>query len=187
VQLDRSLPEDIGVYVMSISEIDWQADVIASAISLPLEKRINILQMVNIQQRLEFINSSLAQELDVLRIEDDLQSKVQREVDKNQREFYLREQIKAIQLELGERDIWEQEIIEYQQKIGKMVLPDEVRKTANKELSRLKEGPSFSPEMGIIRSYLDWIMELPWTEQTEDNLDINHAISILEENHFGLK
>jgi ATP-dependent Lon protease len=187
VQLDRSLPEDIGVYVMSISEIDWQADVIASAISLPLEKRIKILQMVNIQERLEFINSSLAQELDVLRIEDDLQSKVQREVDKNQREFYLREQIKAIQLELGERDIWEQEIIEYQQKIGKMVLPDEVRKTANKELSRLKEGPSFSPEMGIIRSYLDWIIELPWTEQTEDNLDINHAITVLEENHFGLE
>ncbi len=187
VQLDRSLPEDIGVYVMSISEINWQADVIASAISLPIEKRIKILQMVDIQERLQFINSCLAQELDVVRIEDDLQSKVQREVDKNQREFYLREQIKAIQLELGEKDIWEQEIIEYQQKLGKLVLPDEVRKTANKELSRLKEGPSFSPEMGIIRNYLDWIIDLPWVEQSEDNLDINHAIQILGENHFGLE
>lgn len=187
VQLDRSLPEDIGVYVMSISEIDWQADVIASAISLPLEKRVKILQMVDIQERLQFINSCLAQELDVLRIEDDLQSKVQREVDKNQREFYLREQIKAIQLELGERDIWEQEIFEYQQKLSKLALPDEVRKTANKELSRLKEGPSFSPEMGIIRNYLDWIIELPWKEQSEDNLDINHAIKVLEDNHFGLE
>jgi ATP-dependent Lon protease len=187
VQLDRSLPEDIGVYVISISEIDWQADVIASAISLPLEKRVKILQMVDIHERLQFINHCLAQELDVLQIEDDLHSKVQKEVDKNQREFYLREQIKAIQLELGERDIWEQEIIEYQQKLAKMVLPDEVKKIANKELSRLKEGPSFSPEMGIIRNYLDWIIDLPWTEQTEDNLDINHAITILEQNHYGLE
>ncbi len=187
VQLDRSLPEDIGVYVMSISEIDWQADVIASAISLPIEKRIKILQMVDIKERLEFINSCLAQELDVLRIEDDLQNKVQREVDKNQREFYLREQIKAIQLELGERDLWEQEIIEYQQKLEKMMLPDEVRKVANKELSRLKEGPSFSPEMGIIRNYLDWIIDLPWKEQSKDNLEINHAVKILAENHYGLE
>ena len=187
VQLDRSLPEDIGVYVMSISEIDWQADVIASAISLPIEKRIKILQMVDIQERLEYINSCLAQELDVLRIEDDLQNKVQREVDKNQREFYLREQIKAIQMELGERDIWEQEIIEYQQKLGKIMLPDEVRKVANKELGRLKEGPSFSPEMGIIRNYLDWIIDLPWAEQTKDNLDINHAIKVMAENHYGLE
>ncbi len=187
VQLDRSLPEDIGVYVMSISEIDWQADVIASAISLPIEKRTRILQMVDIQERLEYINSCLAQELDVLRIEDDLQNKVQHEVDKNQREFYLREQIKAIQMELGERDIWEQEIIEYQQKLGKMMLPEEVRKVANKELGRLKEGPSFSPEMGIIRNYLDWIIDLPWSEQTKDNLDISHAIKIMTENHYGLE
>lgn len=187
VQLDRSLPEDISVYVMSISEIDWQVDVIASAISLPLEKRIKILQMVDIDERLQYINQCLAQELDVLRIEDDLHSKVQREVDKNQREFYLREQIKAIQLELGERDIWEQEIVEYQKKINKLTLSDEVKKVANKELSRLKEGPSYSPEMGIIRNYLDWIIELPWSEQTKDNLDIKHAVHILEENHYGLE
>jgi len=187
VQLDRSLPEDISVYVMSISEIDWQADVIASAISLPFEKRVAILQYVDINERLQFINQCLAQELDVLRIEDDLHSKVQREVDKNQREFYLREQIKAIQMELGERDIWEQEIIDYQRKLAKSNLPDEVEKVANKELSRLKEGPSFSPEMGIIRNYLDWIIDLPWSEQTEDDLDIKHAIHILTQNHYGLE
>lgn len=187
VQLDRSLPEDISVYVMSISDISWQTDIIASAISLPFEKRVNILQLVDIEERLKFINQCLAQELDVLRIEDDLHSKVQREVDKNQREFYLREQIKAIQMELGEHDMWEQEIIEYQQKIAKLSLPEEVRKVAKKELGRLKEGPSFSPEMGIIRNYLDWIIDLPWAKQTEDNLDIKHAVSVLNSNHHSLE
>jgi len=187
VQLDRSLPEDIGVYVMSISDINWQVDLIASAISLPLEKRIQILQLEDIEQRLQFLNTCLVQELDVLQIEDDLHSKVQREVDKNQREFYLREQIKAIQMELGERDLWEQEVIEYQQKLAKVSMPDEVKRTANKELARLKEGPSFSPEMGIIRNYLDWIIDLPWTAETTDNLDINHAIEVLNQNHYGLE
>lgn len=187
VQLDRSLPEDIGVYVMNISDINWQVDLIASAISLPLEKRIEILQLEDIEQRLQFINTCLVQELDVLQIEDDLHSKVQREVDKNQREFYLREQIKAIQMELGERDLWEQEVIEYQQKLARVSMPDEIKRTASKELARLKEGPSFSPEMGIIRNYLDWLIDLPWIEETTDNLDINHAVDILNHNHYGLE
>ncbi|NMC45734.1 MAG: endopeptidase La [Chloroflexi bacterium] len=187
VQLDRSLPEDIGVYVMNISDINWQVDLIASAISLPLAKRIEILQLEDIEQRLHFLNTCLVQELDVLQIEDDLHSKVQREVDKNQREFYLREQVKAIQMELGERDLWEQEVVEYQQKLAKVSMPDEIKRTANKELARLKEGPSFSPEMGIIRNYLDWLIDLPWTEETTDNLDINHAIEILNHNHYGLE
>jgi len=187
VELNQSLPEDMAAYVMSIPEIEWQTDLMASALSLPLEKRLEILQIKEIQERLEYLNTCLAQELDILQIEDNLRSRVQREVDKSQRDFYLHEQMKAIQLELEEGDIWEQEIIEYQQKLEKMTLPEEVRRTAQRELKRLKEGAAFSPEMGIIRTYLDWIIDLPWTKQSKDDLDVTHAQKILETNHFGLE
>lgn len=186
-QLDRTLPDDAGLLLTNIDNPGWLADMIANTISPEIEDKKKLLTLVKPIERLSYLNRLLAQELDVLELEKSIQSKVQQEVDKSQREFYLREQEKAIQSELGEGDIWEQEIKTYRDKILKLSLPKDIRSIANKELERLSTGSSFSPETGIIRNYLDWIMDLPWNQTTTDNLSVRHASRVLEKNHFGLK
>jgi len=186
VQLDRSLPDDAQLYTMNIREPGWLADTIATAISLPFKERQDLLMLVEPEDRLKRVNWLLAQELDVLQLEDEIQSRVQSEVDRSQREFYLREQMKAIQNELGEGDVWTREIAELKEKIDKAEFHDEARKVALKELERLSQMPSMAPEVGVIRTYLDWLLDLPWKNATEDNLDVPHAAEILEQYHYGL-
>ncbi len=186
VQLDRSLPDEAHLFSINISEPGWLADMIATAISLPFKERQALLMLPDPTERLKRVNWLLAQELDVLQLEDEIQSKVQNEVDRSQREFYLREQMKAIQTELGEGDIWVREITELRERILNTQMPDEARAAANRELDRLMQMPSMAPEVGIIRTYLDWILELPWAVVTEDNLDVAHAAKILNQNHYGL-
>ena len=187
VQHDRSLPDEANVFSLNINEPGWLADMVATAISPSLENRKEIISILNPKERLSFLSTLLAQELDVLLLEENIQTKVQKEVDKSQREFYLREQIKAIQVELGEGDIWEQEIQNYRKKIKEINLPKEIFFVALKEVEKLSNGSSLSPEVGIIRNYLDWILELPWNRHTEDDLSVNHASRILKKNHFGLQ
>ncbi|NPV86041.1 MAG: endopeptidase La [Anaerolineae bacterium] len=186
VQLDRSLPEEAHLFSLNISEPGWLADMIATAISLPFNERQELLAMVDPVERLKRLNWLLAQELDVLQLEDDIHTRVQSEVDRSQREFYLREQMKAIQTELGEGDIWSREIEELKAKIDKAGLPKEVLATAQKEVERLAQMPAMSPEVGMLRAYIDWILDLPWTQETEDNLDVVHASQVLDQYHFGL-
>jgi len=186
VQLDRSLPDEAHLFSINISEPGWLADMIATAISLPFKERQALLMLPDPVERLKRINWLLAQELDVLQLEDEIQSKVQNEVDRSQREFYLREQMKAIQTELGEGDIWIREVAELRERIDKAAMPDEARVAAIKEIDRLSQMASMAPEVGIIRTYLDWILELPWSNLTEDNLDVPHAAKTLNDNHYGL-
>jgi ATP-dependent Lon protease len=187
VQLDRSIPEEAHIFALNISEPGWLADMIATALALNYDEKQSLLLMTEPLQRLQRINQLLAQELDVLELEDEIHSRVQSEVDRSQREFYLREQMKAIQTELGEGDIWTRDIGDLRERIEKMTLPDEARQTALKEIERLNQMPPMAPEVGIIRTYLDWIMELPWSNFTEDNLDVKHAGRVLERDHYGLK
>ncbi|HEX9018732.1 MAG TPA: endopeptidase La [Anaerolineaceae bacterium] len=187
VQLDRSLPDEAHLFSINIPEPGWLADMIATAVSLPFKERQTLLLLPDPAERLKRINWLLAQELDVLQLEDEIQSKVQNEVDRSQREFYLREQMKAIQTELGEGDIWIREIAELRDRVEKTQMPEEARAAAIKEADRLAQMPSMAPEVGIIRTYLDWILELPWTNQTEDDLDVAHAAKILNQNHYGLR
>ncbi len=186
VQLDRSLPDEAHLFSVNISEPGWLSDMIATAISLPFNERLDLLKIIEPKDRLKKMNWLLAQELDVLQLEDEIQNRVQSEVDRSQREFYLREQLKAIQNELGEGDIWTREINELRKKIEDKVMPEEAKKQAKKEIERLTQMPAMAPEVGIIRTYLDWIIDLPWDTYTTDNLDVHHAAKILEENHFGL-
>jgi ATP-dependent Lon protease len=186
VQLDRSLPEEAHLFSINITEPGWLADMVATAISLPFKERQSLLLLVEPQERLKRVNWLLAQELDVLQLEDEIQTRVQSEVDRSQREFYLREQLKAIQTELGEGDIWTREITELREKIEKIELPEEAHTTALKEVDRLVQMPPMAPEVGIIRTYLDWILDLPWSKETEDNLDVIHAAQVLEQYHYGL-
>ena len=186
IQLDRSLPDEAHLFSVNISEPGWLADMIATAISLPFDERMKLVTITEPKSRLKRLNWLLAQELDVLQLEDEIQNRVQSEVDRSQREFYLREQLRAIQNELGEGDVWSRELNELREKIESKKMPEEVKKQAFKEIDRLTQMPAMAPEVGIIRTYLDWIIDLPWDEKTEDNLDVRHAARVLEKNHYGL-
>lgn len=186
VQLDRSLPEEAYLYVLNIQEPGWVADMIATTIAPPLEQRQELLLTLDPLERLRRVIKILAQEADVLELEDEIHTRAQGEVDRTQREFYLREQMKAIQTELGEGDPWTREVYDLRSRIEGVSLPEEVQVRALKEADRLSQMPAMSPEVGIIRTYIDWILELPWTEATEDNLDVRHAGKILDQYHYGL-
>jgi ATP-dependent Lon protease len=186
VQLSRVLPEDAYVAAMNMTEPGSLADLIASFLDLELEERQELLEILDPGERLRRLSILLANELDVLELEYKIHDEVQREVDRSQREFFLREQMRAIQNELGEIDIQMAEVQEVEEQLAAAEMPDEVRAKAEKELSRLKAMPPAAPEVGIIRTYLDWLLELPWTTKTEDNLDIPQVARTLDANHYGL-
>jgi ATP-dependent Lon protease len=186
VQLDRSLPEEAYLYALNIEDPGWLADMITSAVAPPLDERIDLLQQLEPQRRLKKVVEILAREADVLELEDEIHSRAQSEVDRSQREFYLREQMRVIQSELGEGDPWLRELNELRSRVEGVSLPEEAKLRALKEIDRLAQMPSMSPEVGIIRTYIDWILELPWMNSTDDNLDVKHAAKILDQYHYGL-
>jgi ATP-dependent Lon protease len=186
VQLNRSLPEEAYLYALNIDEPGWLADMVVTSIAPPFEERQKLLQTLNPVERLKRVVKLLAQEVDVLELEDEIHSRAQSEVDRTQREYYLREQMKAIQTELGEGDLWARELCELRSRIEGISLPEEVQLRALKEIERLGQMPPMSPEVGIIRTYIDWILDLPWTAATDDNLDVQHAAQVLEQYHYGL-
>jgi len=186
VQLDRSLPEEAYLYALNIDDPGWLADMIITAVSPPFDVRTDLLMTLDPLERLEAALDALAKEEDVLELEDEIHSRAKSEVNRTQREYYLREQMKAIQSELGESDPWTTEILELQTRVESAGLPEEAQVRALKEVSRLSQMPSMSPEVGIIRTYVEWILDLPWTNATEDNLDVTHAAKVLESKHYGL-
>jgi len=187
VRFSRSIPDDAYVAAMNAEEPGWLGDLVASFLDLDVAVRQELLEMGDCTQRLQRISIVLASELDVLELEDRIQSQVQEEVDRSQREYFLREQMRVIQSELGESDPLLQEMNELLTQIGEGHLPEEVRAKAEKELSRLRGLPSSTPEAGVIRTYVDWLLNLPWDEETEDSLDIAAAARILEHTHYGLR
>jgi ATP-dependent Lon protease len=186
VQLNRSLPDEAYLYALNIEEPGWLADMIVTTISPAIEERLILLQELDPSERLKQVVSLLAQEVDVLELEDQIHTRAQSEVDRTQREFYLREQLRIIQTELGESDPWIREISDLRKRVEGISLPEEVMLRALKEIDRLNQMPAMSPEVGIIRTYIDWILDLPWMTATDDNLDVAHAAKILEQYHYGL-
>ncbi|MCZ2128475.1 MAG: endopeptidase La [Anaerolineales bacterium] len=187
IELDHSIPEEAHVFAASINEPGWLADMIATSLGLTYEAKLRLLMILDPKTRLNQLNNLLAAEVDVLELEDEIHARVQDEVDKNQREFYLREQMRQIQSELGEGDIFTREATDLKKRVESASLPDEVRKAAMKEVERINQMPPMSPEVGIIRAYVDWILDLPWDNFTPDNLDVKNAAKILERDHYGLK
>jgi ATP-dependent Lon protease len=187
VQLNRTLPEEAYLYASNIDDPGWLGDLIASALELSISERQAILETLDPVTRLQRISVLLGSELDVLELEDRIHNQVQSEVDRSQREMYLREQMRAIQTELGEGDVWAQEIADLRELVNHLSLPEEVQARALKEIQRLTQMPAMSPEVGIIRTYIDWLVELPWSEATADNLDVRHAKEVLDRDHYGLR
>jgi ATP-dependent Lon protease len=186
VQLNHNLPEDAYVAAVNAEDPGLLADLVASIIDLDVPRRQQLLEELDATRRLEHLSIELATELDVLELENRIQSQVQEGIDKGQREYFLREQIRVMQDELGEGDPYVEEVKELRGQIAGLKLPEEIEKRAMKELHRLEGLSSASPETGVIRTYLDWIISLPWSAKTEDSLDIKTAERILDETHFGL-
>src|SRR5258708_2360649 len=187
VQLDRSIPEEAHLFAMNIAEPGWLADMIATSLSLNYDAKQSLLTLLEPRGRLQAVNKILAQEVDVLELEDEIHSRVQNEVDKSQREFYLREQMKQIQNELGEGDIFTRDAADLKVKVEAANLPAEAKMVALKELDRLNQMPPMAPEVAIIRTYIEWIVDLPWANSSPDNLDVKNAAKILDRDHYGLK
>lgn len=179
-----------GETLFTISEIEEPgkfADMIASNVAIKLDDKQSVLDCIDELKRLQLVADILQKEIDILEIDKEIASSVKQQIDKSQREYFLREQMKVIQKELGETENDEDEVDELRRKIKELPLSDEARAKAEKELSRMVKMAPGSPEISVIRSYIDWIVSLPWGKYTVDNLDLQNARKILDADHYGLE
>jgi ATP-dependent Lon protease len=181
------LPEELQLAVTNLDDPSALGHLIAGALRIPSEEKQELLEEVNVARRLRRLSEILTRELEVVRLGTKIQSQVESEIDKGQREYFLRQQLKAIQEELGEGDEQQAELSELRERIEAAELPEEPRKQAERELGRLEKLPPAAAEYGVIRSYLEWLTELPWAKETEDNLEIDHAREVLDEDHYDLE
>ncbi len=181
------LPEELQMAVANIEDPAALGHLIAGALRISTEEKQALLEEIDVGARLRQLSQFLARELEVVQLGSQIQSQVQSEVDKGQREFFLRQQLKAIQDELGEGDEQQAEVNELRQRVEEAKLPEQALKAAERELSRLEKLPPAAAEHGVIRTYLEWLVELPWSQWTEDNLDIAHAREVLDADHYDLE
>ena len=186
LKLSPFLPPEFGPMAKSITEAGTLADLITSIINAPVEEKQKVLDIADVKQRLKELTRMVNHQMEVLELGNKIQTKVKDDIDKSQREYYLRQQLKAIKQELGETDENTVETEEYRKKIDEKNLPDEAKKEALRELERLSRMHSSSAEYTVSSTYLDWVTALPWHESTTDNLDITLARKILDEDHYGL-
>jgi ATP-dependent Lon protease len=181
------LPEELQLAVANLEDPSALTHLIAGALRISTQEKQELLEQVDVAKRLRRLSEILARELEVVQLGTKIQSQVQSEIDKGQREYYLREQLKAIQQELGEGDEQQAEINELRERIEQANLPEDARKQADRELGRLERLPPAAAEYGVIRTYLEWLVELPWSVTTDDNLDIAHAREVLDADHYDLE
>jgi ATP-dependent Lon protease len=187
VKLTNRTAVDMLVTVGGVEEPARFADIVVSNLSLKIGQKQQILEAFDPLERLRRLHAILIKELDILRVEKKINLRVKRQIDKMQREYYLKEQLKAIQKELGEDDGVLSEVEDYRNRIKEAGLPEDTEEKVLKEADRLLKLAPGSAETGVIRGYLDWILELPWNKETEDNLDLKFAQKVLEEDHYGLE
>lgn len=182
----ESFPEEVIEFVMGMDDPGWLADFLVTTFGIDLPRRQQFLEMLLVDERMRQIAALLNQELNVQEIRNEISGQVQEEITRNQRETILREQMRVIQNELGEYDIYQQDLIDLREQIETADLTAEARDKAYKELTRLEMMPPIAPEVGIIRTYLDWLVSLPWTKTSIDNLDVTRAQKVLDAEHHGL-
>jgi ATP-dependent Lon protease len=187
IALSPSVPEEASVLLENIENPSALADFLAANLSLGIAEKQQLLEEVDATRRLEKISVALANQLEVLELSHKIQGRVRESIDKSQREYFLQEQLKAIQTELGKGDRQSEELKQIGNNIRKAKMPKKVETEALRELDRLGKIPPASPEYSVIRTYLDWVCELPWSVQTKDQLDINKAERILNQDHYDLR
>ena len=181
------LPEELQLAVTNIDDPSALSHLIAGALRITVEEKQELLEETDVTRRLRRLSEILARELEVIQLGSRIQSEVQSEMEKGQREYYLREQLKAIQRELGEEDETQAEVNELRERIAGANLPEHAQRAADRELSRLERLPPAAAEYGVIRTYLEWLVELPWSMTTTDDLDIGHAREVLDADHYDLE
>ena len=187
IALSPNVPEEASVLLENIENPSALADFLAANLSLKIAEKQELLEELNAGKRLETISIALANQLEVLELSHKIQGRVRESIDKSQREYFLQEQLKAIQSELGKGDRQTEELKLIRKNIRKAKMPKKVEAEALRELSRLSKIPAASPEYSVLRTYLDWVCELPWSIQTKDQLDINKAERILNADHYDLR
>src|SRR4051812_43474391 len=182
----RGLPEEVVHQVLdAVTDAGRFADLVAGYIELQPPEKQGLLETLSVEERLRRVLVHVQKQIGMLEMQEEIKSQVQEELGERQREMYLREQMKAIQKELGDDD-QSKEIVELREKLNKLEMPKEARQEVERELGRLERSGRESMEAQVIRTYLEWIAELPWNTRTDDNLDLSHAQAVLDEDHYGL-
>jgi ATP-dependent Lon protease len=187
VKLNKKIPPEMIMSVASIDEPARLADTIVAHLGIKLEDKQALLDMINPAERLEKVLGFMRSEIEILEVEKRIRTRVKKQMEKTQKEYYLNEQMRAIQKELGEKDEFKNEIQELEEKIKQKKMSAEAREKAEKELKKLKMMSPMSAEATVVRNYIDWLISLPWHEYTEDKLDIKEAERVLEDDHYGLE
>ncbi len=186
IALSPNVPEEASMLLENIQDPSSLGDFLAATLNIPIAEKQQLLEEPDAGKRLEQISLELANQLEVLELSHKIQGQVRDSIEKNQREYYLQEELKAIQAELGQDDRKSEELKELKDKIHKAKMPHAVEKEAMRELDRLTKTHQGSPDYGVIRTYLDWVCELPWAVKTDDILDIGRARKVLNHDHYGL-
>jgi ATP-dependent Lon protease len=187
VKLKKKIPPEMVMSVSSIDEPGRLADTIVAHLGIKLEDRQNLLETINAAERLEKVLGHMRAEIEILEVERRIRSRVKKQMERSQKEYYLNEQMRAIQKELGEKDEFKNEIQEIEEKLKQKKLSAEAKDKVEKELKKLKMMSPMSAEATVVRNYIDWIISLPWNDFTDDKLDINEAERVLEDDHYGLE
>ncbi len=187
LEVNETIPDDVGLFARNIEDPAELSDFIAATVDFGFKKRMDLLATVNPEERLVYLEQALNSEIKLAELESKIQNDVQAELDRSQRDAYLREQITRMQRELTDGRFSDPEVQSLSEKLAAVELPPEAREAADKELERLQNTPPLSPENGMISSYLNWLADLPWTETTQDDLDIQKAKQLLDSNHHALK
>ena len=187
VKLKKKIPPEMVMSVSSIDDPGRLADTIVAHLGIKLEDRQNLLETFNTTERLEKVLGHMRAEIEILEVERRIRSRVKKQMERSQKEYYLNEQMRAIQKELGEKDEFKNEIQEIEDKLKQKKLSAEAREKVEKELKKLKMMSPMSAEATVVRNYIDWILSLPWNEFTDDKLDINESERVLEDDHYGLE
>jgi ATP-dependent Lon protease len=187
LELSPNLPKELGMMIMSVEDSGTLADVVVSHLNISTDDKQTVLEALDVRERLQAALRVLTRQLEILELGHKIQSQVKGQVEKTQKEFFLREQLKAIKKELGEGEEKPDEIGELSEKLEAKDLPEDAMKEAKRELERLSKMHPFAPEYTVARTYIDWLIELPWNEFTEDHLDLDQAERILNEDHYDLE
>jgi ATP-dependent Lon protease len=187
VKLKKKIPPEMVMSVSSIDDPGRLADTIVAHLGIKIEDRQNLLEAFNAAERLEKVLGHMRAEIEILEVERRIRSRVKKQMERSQKEYYLNEQMRAIQKELGEKDEFKNEIQEIEDKLKQKKLSAEAKEKVDKELKKLKMMSPMSAEATVVRNYIDWILSLPWNEFTDDKLDINESEKVLEEDHYGLE
>src|SRR3989442_622410 len=183
----KTIPPEMIMSVASIEDPARLADTIVAHLGIKLEDKQTLLEIMNPSERLEKVLGFMRSEIEILEVEKRIRTRVKKQMEKTQKEYYLNEQMRAIQKELGEKDEFKNEIQELEEKIKQKKMSAEAREKAEKELKKLKMMSPMSAEATVVRNYIDWLISLPWHEYTEDKLDIKEAEKVLETDHYGLE